>query len=55
MADRYEVIGPVPIGGVPPGGTVELDPEQVNIPALVHAGHIRPAPVRRKSQAGGDK
>lgn len=54
MTEKYEVIGPVEIDGVPPGGTVALDPEHVNIQALVTAGHIRPARQRRKT-TGGDE
>ncbi len=45
MADKSEkvrarVIGAHEVGGVAPGGTVDLAPAQVNIPALVEAGHI---------------
>lgn len=37
---RAKVIGPRRVGGVEPGGTVDLDPSEVNIGALVEAGHI---------------
>lgn len=43
QAHRYEVIGDQEVDGVGKGGTVELDPDVVNIPALVQAGHVRPA------------
>ncbi|SET43435.1 hypothetical protein [Nonomuraea wenchangensis] len=36
----YRVSGPRPVAGVGTGGTVHLDPEAVNIPALIEAGHI---------------
>lgn len=37
---RYRVVGERAINGVAPGGTVTLDPERVNIPALVSAGLV---------------
>lgn len=37
---RATVVGPNEIAGVPTGGTVELDPERVNVVALVLGGHI---------------
>lgn len=37
---KAKVIGPCAIEGVATGGTVELDPERVNIDALVEGGHI---------------
>ncbi len=37
---RAKVVGSQEVGGVAPGGTVDLDPAEVNIPALVEAGHI---------------
>lgn len=42
---KCTVTGPCPIVGtdgkdVPHGGTVELDPEQTNIPALIEGGHV---------------
>ena len=38
---RVEVIGPNRIGGARKGETVDLDPDVVNVPALVAAGHVR--------------
>lgn len=37
---RAKVIGTCAVGGVAPGGMVELDPDTVNIEALVYGGHI---------------
>ncbi|MDH2425782.1 hypothetical protein [Sphaerisporangium sp. TRM90804] len=37
---RARVVGTCEVAGTAPGGTVDLDPEQVNVPALVEAGHI---------------
>lgn len=55
---RVKVIGTRAVAGVAPGGTVELDPERVNIAALVDAGHVEPAgsaPARkaRADESGG--
>lgn len=44
----FEVIGPCRVAGAVKGETVKLDPAEVNIGALVEAGHVRP--VKR---AGG--
>lgn len=38
--DLYKVVGSRAINGVEPGGTTTLDPDQVNIPALIAAGHV---------------
>ncbi|GIH76140.1 hypothetical protein [Planobispora longispora] len=42
MAEKIKckVIGPAEVDGVAAPGTVELDPDVVNIGALVYAGHI---------------
>jgi len=40
----YRVAGEHIVAGVEPGGTVELDPDVYNIPALVAAGHLEPVP-----------
>jgi hypothetical protein len=37
---RAKVVGTCEVAGTRPGGTVDLDPDEVNIPALVEAGHI---------------
>jgi hypothetical protein len=66
MSDRYDapdkpteytVVGPIRIGNAEPGETVRLDPDEVNIPALLEAGAIEP--VKSKSttsttRAGSD-
>lgn len=39
---HYRVIGDRLISGVPRGEVVRLDPDQVNIPALIEAGHVEP-------------
>lgn len=38
---RATVTGPNEVAGVAPGGTVELDPELVNVAALVEGGHVQ--------------
>lgn len=40
--EKHVVIGSRRIAGVAKGGTVDLDPAEYNIPALVAAGHIQP-------------
>lgn len=45
---RYEVTSDR-IAGVKRGDVVDLDPDAVNIPALLAAGHVKPAPKRRSS------
>lgn len=37
---KYKIIGPRPVAGADPGKTVELDLPEVNIAALVKAGHV---------------
>lgn len=39
---KYKVIGLLEIADKTKGQVVELDPEKVNIPALLEAGHIEP-------------
>lgn len=39
---EYRVVGSSRVAGVDPGGTVELDPDRVNIPALIAGGHVEP-------------
>lgn len=60
--ELYEVVGSRTVAGVDPGGTVELDPAEVNIGALIAAGHIRARggevrgdapPARGRAQAQG--
>lgn len=55
--ERFKVIGVCEVGGVEPGGVVELDPEKVNIPALIAGGHVEPVAERkatRTTRAGDD-
>lgn len=55
---KAKVIGLLPVGGVAPGGTVELDDELVNIPALVDSELVellpepKPEPKPRKPKGG---
>lgn len=37
---KYRVVGDQEIAGATKGETVDLDPEHVNIPALLAGGHI---------------
>lgn len=39
---RYEVIGPFDIAGAKPGETVMIDDDELNVPALIEAGHVKP-------------
>jgi hypothetical protein len=42
---KYRVVGVCDIAGVAPGGVVALDPDEVNVDALVMAGHVEPVPA----------
>jgi hypothetical protein len=58
--ETYRVTGPFRVAGTDPGGTVELDPERVNIPALIESGAVEPVKVKAAKPvadkpAGGDK
>jgi hypothetical protein len=48
--DLYKVVGSRAINGVEPGGTTTLDPDQVNIPALIAAGHVEPVVKTSRSK-----
>lgn len=37
---KYKVIGDLEIAGAAKGETVELDPEEINVDALVASGHV---------------
>lgn len=50
--ETYRVIGPHRVADTDPGGTVELDPERVNIAALIAAGHVE---LVKKSAARASK
>ncbi|MGW5578716.1 hypothetical protein [Micromonospora chokoriensis] len=51
--NTYKVIGICTVAGAKRGETVELDPEQINIQALIEGGHIEPIAVKppRKKEA----
>lgn len=49
---RFKVVGPHPVAGASPGETVELDAGIVNVPALIVAGHVTPAPAKPKPKDG---
>lgn len=49
MSETYKVVGPVKVDDVEPGGTVTLDPDRVNVPALIAAGHIEPVRPPKES------
>lgn len=48
---KFKVIGLHNVGGVDPGGTVDLDLPDDCIAALIQAGHIQPAPTAVKKAA----
>lgn len=48
---RYEVIGPFEIAGAAPGETVNIDDDELNVPALIEAGHIKPLSKAAKEAA----
>jgi hypothetical protein len=50
---KYTVTGPFPVSGVEPGRTVDLDPDKVNVDALLESGHIA-VPQAAKKAKGGD-
>lgn len=48
---RVEVIGPLRVGGARKGEVIDLNPDEVNIPALIEAGHVRPVTREKKAKA----
>lgn len=48
---NYKVVGPVEVGGVAPGKVVELDEQEVNVAALIEAGHIEPTRAKPSAEA----
>lgn len=53
---RARVIGSHEVAGVAAGGTVDLDPAEVNVPALVEAGHIEiPKSAGRAAASSGSE
>lgn len=51
---RYKVTGPMRINDAEPGETVYLDPEKINIPALLEAGAIEPVQTKSTATKSGD-
>lgn len=49
---KFKVVGPLTVGGVQPGGVVDLDPRTVNVAALTAAGHIEPLKPVAAPKAG---
>lgn len=45
---RYKVVGNHKVGGIAPGGTVELDLDEQNEWRLVRGGHLQPVARPRK-------
>lgn len=43
---EYRVVGPFEVDGKSKGEVVDLDPEVINIPALIEGGHIEPLTKR---------
>lgn len=39
---KFKVVGILEVADKRQGEVVELDPEKVNIPALIEAGHVEP-------------
>lgn len=56
---KFKVIGSMTIADAKPGETVDLDPDLVNVDALLTSGHIeeiKPASTRSAAKAkGGDE
>ena len=50
---RVKVVGPLRVAGACRGEIVDLDQDQVNIPALIAAGHVQPAPAPQSKKAKG--
>ena len=46
---KFKVIGAHAVGGVEPGGTVELDLPDENIAALIRGGNIEPVALPLKA------
>ncbi len=56
MADtvKVKVVGSCQVGSIQPGGTGELDPNEVNVPALVAGGHVEVVTSKAKSAGSKD-
>lgn len=52
---RCKVLGPYAVADVPKGGDVELDPDQVNVKALVKAGLVEILPDKPASKPADKK
>lgn len=57
MADlvRCRVTGPRAVSGVSAPGAVELDPDAINVDALVQAGHVKVLPVSAPKSRKAEK
>lgn len=51
---RYEVIGPFEIAGAKPGESVTIDDDELNVAALIEAGHVKPLSKAAKDAAKDD-
>lgn len=51
---RFKVIGNHPIGGVEPGGIVELDEDDPRTTALLRAGHLAAQPKKTGDTKKGE-
>lgn len=52
---RCKVIGRYPVADVPKGGEVSLDPDRVNVKALVKAGLVEVLPDKPAAKPAADK
>lgn len=52
---RCKVLGPYAIADVPKGGEVALDPDQVNVKALVKAGLVEVLPEKPTAKPADKK
>lgn len=59
MIMKYQVVGSLPIADVTAPDVVDLDPDMVNIQALIEAGHIKEIKEDSKKavkpRGGGDE
>lgn len=51
---KFKVIGECVVGGVKPGGVVELDLPDENIEALIRCGNIEPVKAKVIEPKGGE-
>jgi hypothetical protein len=55
MNKQYRVTGPRRVSGVSRGSVVTLDDKQVNVPALIEAGHVELMKTKTKIGESEDK